>query len=1131
MNASTKTCPQCGAEMTSSTTEGLCPRCLFARLGESLSSDEIENDAEDDGTADSAGEKGGGKTADYELLEEIGQGGMGVVYRARQFSLNRPVAVKVIKLGMDTRGVMARFEAERRALAMMDHPNIARIFDAGTIGDAQSQIANPKSQNLLGRPYFVMELVRGVPITEYCQGHQLSIRQRLDLFIQVCNAVQHAHQKGVIHRDLKPSNILVGEGDPDSSGLPKIIDFGIAKAVEGRLADQTMFTAFEQFLGTPAYMSPEQATFSAADVDTRSDIYSLGVMLYELLTGTTPFDTKALLASGIDELRRVIRETRPIRPSNRLTRQACDSQSPIKNRQSKIDRDLDWIVMKCLEKEPARRYETAHGLAMDLRRHLSNQPVEARPPSRLYEFQKTVRRHKFGFAAVVAIVLVLSAGVIVSSWQASRARNAEREQSRFRETAEAQAYASDMNVAAQALKANDLGRTRDLLDQHRPKPDEKDRRGWEWRYLWDQSRSDALFELARLPNEIHSLAASRDGRWLAVGEAHSGGVEVWDLPARSILARLSEDEERSLAAFSPIAPLLAYTTFRVLEDGKRQSGLHLWNVETRKEEFTTVLDGQCVGLKFSGDGGKLVTSTSFQDGVAWVDAEGVITVWNVLHGGGLESREQHSSFHYGAELAMTDFAATHDLGLVAYGDADRKLHVVELATGKQLWEPARFPGTDVYALAFSPDGKTLAVSADTRDSVIRLWDVATQQEIGRLEGHAAYVTSLQFTPDGGGLISGSADQTIRIWDLATRKCVDVVRGHRQEVWRVKLLPDGKTLVSGAKDGTVLMWDISVRHPRNLRGLIRDTFMSWTFAPDGQSILAVDWRGRVTRHRVDDLREMETLLELNDPALRWRKGSLSENGEFLAAGSTNGLIHVWSLSKRKLEHRLMSPSGPTVIIGRFVKDDSLLLTVTREPSVAHLWDLRTGRLLHIWTPFDPVGDTATDPLRGELVEFGRNRQVRFLSVPEFQESTRQLNFLESGSASFSPDGKLFVLSSYMGYARVWDTANWTERVTLRGFPSEVTSLAFSPDGRRLVTGSGTNPDAALRLFDVETWLDVLTLEAEGSFFHIAKYSPDGNAIGLLDLYNNLTVWHAPSWEEIEAAENAVGTPTTMTGRMH
>jgi serine/threonine protein kinase/Flp pilus assembly protein TadD len=362
-------------------------------------------------------EQPGDMIGSYKLLQKVGEGGCGIVYMAEQKQpVRRRVALKVIKLGMDTKQVVARFEAERQALAMMDHPNIAKVFDAGATET--------------GRPYFVMELVVGVKITDYCDQNQLTTSQRLGLFIQVCRAIQHAHQKGVIHRDIKPSNVLVATQDPDSSGVPKVIDFGIAKATQGRLTDQTVFTAFEQFIGTPAYMSPEQAQVGGLDVDTRSDIYSLGVLLYELLTGKTPFDTQVMLAGGLDEIRRTIREKEPARPSTRLSTMAVgELKRAAERRRSDAPRlihvvrgDLDWIVMKCLEKERVRRYETANGLATDIERYLRNEPVAARPPSGLYRFQKLVRRHRVVAASAVAIAAVLILGVVASLWQAGKAR-------------------------------------------------------------------------------------------------------------------------------------------------------------------------------------------------------------------------------------------------------------------------------------------------------------------------------------------------------------------------------------------------------------------------------------------------------------------------------------------------------------------------------------------------------------------------------------------------------------------------------------------------------------------------------------------------------------------------------------
>jgi eukaryotic-like serine/threonine-protein kinase len=394
----------------------------------------------------------GSRVGVYRLLQKIGEGGWGAVYLAEQEQpVRRTVALKIIKLGMDTRNVIARFEAERQALALMDHPNIARVFDAGATET--------------GRPYFAMELVRGVKITDFCDEHHLDAQQRISLLIQVCHAIQHAHQKGIIHRDIKPSNVLVAlhDGQP----VPKVIDFGIAKAIEGRLTDLTLSTPFEQFIGTPAYMSPEQAERGGLDVDTRSDIYSLGVLLYELLTGKTPFDTRKLMKSGLDEVRWTLREKEPPRPSTMVTTLAGTELSALaKHRHVEPPRlisllrgDLDWIIMKALEKDRQRRYETANGLAMDLQRHLDNEPVVARPPSRWYRLRKLVRRNKAVFAGGAAVAAALIVGLGTSTWMFIREREARQEQARLREEAERR---EKMTQAAMLVNQGRLAEADDL---------------------------------------------------------------------------------------------------------------------------------------------------------------------------------------------------------------------------------------------------------------------------------------------------------------------------------------------------------------------------------------------------------------------------------------------------------------------------------------------------------------------------------------------------------------------------------------------------------------------------------------------------------------------------------------------
>jgi serine/threonine protein kinase len=354
----------------------------------------------------------------YKLLEQIGEGGMGLVFMAEQTRpVRRRVALKVIKPGMDTRQVVVRFEAERQALALMDHPNIAKIHDAGATAS--------------GRPYFVMELVRGVPITEFCDQRRFTTRQRLELFVTVCQAVQHAHQKGIIHRDLKPSNVLVTLHDVIA--VPKIIDFGIAKATTQPLTERTLFTNFAQMIGTPLYMSPEQAEMNGLDVDTRSDVYSLGVLLYELLTGTTPFEGQTLKNVGLDELRRMIREEEPPTPSQRLSTlnaQVCETVSErrgvdVRRLKQMFRGELDWIVMKALEKDRNRRYESASALAADVQRYLNDDTVAACPPSAGYKLRKFARKNKKLLVTAATFCLVLTAGVVVSTWQAVRAHQSE----------------------------------------------------------------------------------------------------------------------------------------------------------------------------------------------------------------------------------------------------------------------------------------------------------------------------------------------------------------------------------------------------------------------------------------------------------------------------------------------------------------------------------------------------------------------------------------------------------------------------------------------------------------------------------------------------------------------------------
>jgi serine/threonine protein kinase/Flp pilus assembly protein TadD len=455
----------------------------------------------------------------YKLLEQIGEGGMGTVWMAQQTEpVKRLVAVKLIKAGMDSRQVVARFEAERQALALMDHPNIARVLDAGTT-DA-------------GRPYFVMDLVRGVPITRYCDEHHLTPRQRLELFLPVCQAVQHAHQKGIIHRDLKPSNVLVAlyDGNP----VPKIIDFGIAKAAGQPLTEKTLVTGFGSIIGTLEYMSPEQAEINQLDIDTRSDIYSLGILLYELLTGGTPFTKKGLEKAGMLEMLRVIREQEPSKPSTKLstadglpTLAANRGTEPAKL--TKLVRgELDWIVMKALEKDRIRRYETANGFAMDVQRHLADEPVQACPPSAWYRFRKFARRNKASLTAACLVALALLLGMLVSTWQAIRATKAEKQAQV--QAAKARAVSSllqEMLTSAHPEHHKRADYTvRELLDDFSERLDKQLKEQPEVEATVRLIMGSAYFRLAILNKSERHLTTALALRRQVFGEGHEQVAEV-----------------------------------------------------------------------------------------------------------------------------------------------------------------------------------------------------------------------------------------------------------------------------------------------------------------------------------------------------------------------------------------------------------------------------------------------------------------------------------------------------------------------------------------------------------------------------------------------------------------------------
>jgi eukaryotic-like serine/threonine-protein kinase len=993
----------------------------------------------------------------YKLLQQIGEGGCGVVYMAEQEEpVRRRVALKVIKLGMDTKSVIARFEAERQALALMDHPNIAKVLDAGATE--------------AGRPYFVMELVRGIKITEYCDQNNLSTRGRLDLFIQVCHAIQHAHQKGIIHRDIKPSNILVSlhDGVP----VPVVIDFGIAKATEQRLTEKTFFTAFEQFIGTPAYTSPEQAEMSRLDIDTRSDIYSLGVLLYELLTGKTPFDSKELLAAGLDEMRRTIREKEPARPSTRLnTLQGEELTTTAKRRGTEAPKlihlvrgDLDWIVMKCLEKDRTRRYETANGLALDLERHLSNEPVVARPPSWIYRFQKLVRRNKLAFTAAAALLAVLLAGVCVSTWQAVRATRAEREakkaqanEAKQRSAAEQQrrlaqanellarqnAYAADVKLADTALRENNMGQARTALRRQIPKPGETDIRGIEWRYLWQKCQGQQL-KTFRHESEVVCAELSPDGRWLAT---ESGGVFwVWDTTRDGERRVLSSGAPRDPRILIAMAERLAFDPQGRFLATATDSEVLIWNITDWGKLKS--LPGTNASLSFSADGTMLATFG--EEGIqVWKAA-----TWEPM------VRPGEIPIPRGVNIidSIHRIALNRDGSLLAA--AWQRIFAPE--SGEvMLWKlPQRqflFKGeVDAVRLAFSDDDRWLAACTLGPPAMVCLWSVPEGKRVARWLASQGQGRAMAFAPAGDVLATAGSDQVIRLFETDhTNRPPRLLRGHLNEICSLRFATDGR-LVSASDDQTVCLWNIGE-------------------GPSGPRPFSLPSGGLICAPGAD----VHRMVTVNLTSLTFEEWDM-DSGQLLRQKGIQSadaiLPHGTNSNGQPLQAGLMND---WLIVNLGVTNGDSRASICKTDSRAPGWDLcattgdgrvygwnaESGELTYSNKVAPTLGPGAYPVADHKLVLVEDAEGT--LSSYDMQTHQRELlgehYAVYSCIPKVSPDGRLFAYLSTNGWVNVWDAASKQIKSIVKPAVS-LSCFEFSPDSRWLAVAM--LPDR-VQVFDVGT----------------------------------------------------------------
>jgi eukaryotic-like serine/threonine-protein kinase len=1058
-------------------------------------------------------EKPGDCIGHYRLLQKIGEGGCGVVYMAEQQEpVRRRVALKIIKLGMDTRQVIARFEAERQALAMMDHPNIARVLDAGATET--------------GRPYFVMDLVRGIRITDYCDQSKLSTEERLGLFIQVCHAIQHAHQKGIIHRDIKPSNILVTlhDGVP----VPVIIDFGIAKATEQRLTDKTLFTAFEQFIGTPAYMSPEQAEMSRLDIDTRSDIYALGVLLYELLTGKTPFDGSALLQGGLDEMRRTIREKEPVRPSTCLSSMGQVDLTTVAAKRCAepvrlihlLHGDLDWIVMKCLEKDRTRRFETANGLAMDIERHLHNEPVMARPPSRLYRLQKMVRRNKVAVGAGFAVAAALVIGLGISSHlfllerdAYQRAVLAERNQSRLRAEAERarasateqhqnslqnarrsrlNSYAADIYSAFLAWQSGNLGRAMDLLEHQMPQVGEEDLRGFEWRFLWQKARGE---ELVSLPHDglVSCAVFSPNGQNLATA-SYDGLVRIWDLATKHVAKTIGGFEREfgwRYLAYSPDGRWLA---------GVRNRTITVWDcandeLPVRFEDDTA--GSPCV-IAFTPDSTRLV---------GW--GPNGLLIFNTAdgHRATIRTKLRPSQFPC---LAID---RSGKLAAVA-SDASKEIEVwnLELLTQAGLFSYNIPTEMAFVSVAWSPDG---LLAAATWGGHLIVANARTGQELASTTAHQGSVFGLAFAPDGKTLVSGGHDQLIHFWSTNLVK-QGTLHGHRDEIWSLAFSDDGRLLCTAGKDGTAKVWN---PEPKTAPPALSDWYAA-EFSADGKSFVTLS--DPVSEFALD-------FWDVENPGVRTIKtlpisgltnlvrSVLGSHAKLLGVGRKDGRIEIWSVDSGKLLRSVRLRDG--LLTDMAVSSNGRWLAVGNDRGTVELWNLKTGQI----APLGSAGE-------GRVTAIRFSPGDRFLRVGVQGCSTEAVWDLKTAAqlamrvgprerSAFSADGKLLATSETNYVIKLWELPSLRERAILRGHRWTVYSLAFSPNSRVLASGG---LDAIARLWDVDTGTE-LTRPLRGHLQGVTglTFSPDSTALATSSTDNTVKFWSVATGRELFGATGGSG----------
>jgi eukaryotic-like serine/threonine-protein kinase len=1025
-------CAQCGAPLPTDLVAAICPQCELR--GALNLPEEPNRSLPSSNSAELSGVFCQRRFGDYELLEEVARGGMGVVYRARQVSLNRTVAVKMLLAGrIGSKDFVQRFRTESATAASLQHANIVAIHE---VGFAE------------GQHFFAMDFVEGLTLTQLVAKGPLPPRQAAIYLKSVAAAIHFAHERNVLHRDLKPSNVLIDS----ATDQPRVTDFGLAK----RLEAETELTLSGQVLGSPNYMSPEQAIAKRGTVGKRSDVYSLGAILYHLVTGRPPFQGETLT----DVLHQVVNDD-PLRLQLLAPR---------------VPPDLETICLKCLEKEPSRRYQTAQELGEELGRFLRDEPIHARAISRFENACRWCRRKPAlaSVGAALIMVFILGFGGTLWEWrQAAQQRQlAEENSERFDQNL----YDSDMSLAQHAWDDGALGYTLSLLQAHQPKAGEKDRRGFEWFYFWSLCKGEQRLNLTNHSQAVICVAFAPDGRLLATGSV-GNPVRVYDTVTRKIVKTFPEQHVVSLE-FSPDSHTLGV--------GARDRVI-VWNLETERAVFKLEDALSQFRIAFPPNGTLLMIGRRAFPPFSPGNNGGTAELWDYA-----ERKLIREFPESGGCIALSARG-----NRLASGNTNYTIKIWDFASGQAI---RSIEADGVIAMALSPDGQTLATS--DWDAKVRLWDLTCGLQCGSFDNHQHRVWSLAFSPDGSSLATGGADQMVGLWDVATCQQTEQLRGHGSEVMSVAFSADGQTLASGSKDKKAMLWSV---HPQRTPLMVSNVFSRAIFSPDGRLVAAGIGGNKVALWDVAALQVQAVFPGAHDAV------GFSADSSALITQGKDYFLRTDDVATQTVRDTIPGrPAGETFFYDALSPDGKILATGLSNGTLKFS-DAKTGAVIatkeHAYSSsffklaFSPNGKLlATAGLLAESEEpaaqiWDTATAKRVAAPPGHTDLVIDV--------TFTPDGKTLLTCGVDDSIKFWDTTTWKEIPPSLGQKEYVSALALSPDGTRLATACS---DGTMKLWNVLTRREVASLTLGLYGFYIT-FSPDGQTLAAQG-NGLLQVWRAP-----------------------